>query len=101
MGLPSLALDERTRAYWTAELRAAGYSVVEEDISDDHAEVEKQVIERGFLIQRADKWIRLLEFRKAESGEAGLVAMTHQDGCSAELAEEIFARLQDAQRRKS
>jgi hypothetical protein len=95
MGLPSLKLDATSLERWQGDLRCAGYSVIEEPIPSDVAEVEKRVDERGFVVQLDDSWVRILEYRKLESGETGLVAMTHQKGCSVELAKRIFAHMND------
>lgn len=96
MGLPSLELTAKTLECWQDELCSAGYSVVEEALSSGPTEIDKQTAERMFLVQSGDDWVRILEYRKLASGEAGLVAMTHQQGCHAGLAGRIFAHLRGA-----
>ena len=98
MGLPSLELDSKLLESWQVELRSAGYRVVEEQNPNDPSQVEKRVVEkpvaeRGFLVQQSDSWVRILQAEWVETGEARLVAMTHQKGSSAELAKRVFAHL--------
>ncbi|MHB0961534.1 MAG: hypothetical protein ACYC0X_26450 [Pirellulaceae bacterium] len=96
MRLPSLILDSRMLESWQEDLHGAGYSVVEENVSKGRPEVKSRVQEQLFLVRLSDDWVRILAFHKMDSGETGLVAMTHQRGSSADLAKRIFAHLSDA-----
>jgi hypothetical protein len=93
MGLPSLLLDARMFESWQNDLQSAGYSVIEERTTKDCSEAKGRVQEQLFTVQLNDEWVHILAFRKVDSEEAGLVAMTHERGSNVDFARRIFAHL--------